>query len=49
MTIDADFFIDNLELVPHPEGGYYKEIYRSDGIISADALPGRYNNNEDKY
>lgn len=27
--------IDLLELQPHPEGGYYKETYRSTGVISA--------------
>lgn len=26
--------IDRLELQPHPEGGFYKEVYRSKGIIS---------------
>ncbi|MEM1001964.1 MAG: cupin domain-containing protein, partial [Bacteroidota bacterium] len=25
--------IDQLELVPHPEGGYYKETYRSKGSL----------------
>ena len=31
-----------LELEPHPEGGYYREIYRSDESLPADALPRRY-------
>lgn len=26
--------ISDLELQKHPEGGYYKEVYRSEGIIS---------------
>lgn len=30
-------------LLPHPEGGYYKETYRSAETISIDALPGRFN------
>ena len=38
----ADYWIDKLELLSHPEGGFYKEIYRSDEAISADALPERY-------
>jgi len=35
--------IKNLELVKHPEGGYYKEIYRSNETISKKNLPTRYN------
>ena len=31
--------IEKLELLPHPEGGYYKEVYRSEAIIKRDALP----------
>jgi uncharacterized protein len=30
-------------LQPHPEGGFYKETYRSAEIIDATALPGRFN------
>lgn len=30
--------IANLQLEPHPEGGYYRETYRSEGIIPAQAL-----------
>jgi uncharacterized protein len=26
---NSDYFINSLELIPHPEGGYYKEIYRN--------------------
>jgi uncharacterized protein len=25
----ARYFIEHLQLLPHPEGGYYKETYRS--------------------
>ena len=35
---NAAFYIDHLALQPHPEGGYYKETYRSDGLIPARAL-----------
>ncbi len=31
--------IDKLQLSPHPEGGYFKEIYRSTGIIPEHCLP----------
>ena len=32
-------YIDHLQLQPHPEGGYYKETYRSDGVIARHCLP----------
>ena len=35
---EAEFYIKYLGLTPHPEGGYYKETYRSEGIIPATAL-----------
>jgi predicted cupin superfamily sugar epimerase len=35
---DAAFYIQHLQLQPHPEGGYYKETYRSEGFISGDFL-----------
>ena len=31
MTVD--FLVKKLNLLPHPEGGYYKETYRSEGKI----------------
>ncbi len=34
--------IKHLDLLPHPEGGYYKETYRSVGNINADSLAGNY-------
>lgn len=33
MTQTADSIIKELDLTPHPEGGYYKEAYRSSGVI----------------
>ena len=35
-------WIKTLEMTPHPEGGYYKEIYRSQDIIQTTGLPQRY-------
>ena len=35
----AESLIKVLELQPHPEGGYFKETYRSIGTISASCLP----------
>jgi uncharacterized protein len=34
--------IEQYALLPHPEGGYYKETYRSSEIISKEALPDRF-------
>lgn len=35
---DAQYWIDNLKLKPHPEGGYYRETYRSEIVIPRSAL-----------
>jgi uncharacterized protein len=35
----ADDIIKHLQLQPHPEGGFFKEIYRSPGIIPSQSLP----------
>lgn len=37
-----DYWLDKLELEPHPEGGYFKEIYRSEDIIKKSALKDRF-------
>ncbi|HCL07093.1 MAG TPA: hypothetical protein DHW64_14605 [Chitinophagaceae bacterium] len=34
--------IEQYALLPHPEGGYYKETYRSSEIISKETLPDRF-------
>ncbi len=34
--------IGHLELQPHPEGGYFKETYRSNGSIPSDVLGNTY-------
>ncbi len=39
MTKTAQYWIDRLNLVPHPEGGYYRESYRSAISIAREALP----------
>ena len=38
----AAHYINHLKLQPHPEGGFYKETYRSGESIGADALPERF-------
>jgi uncharacterized protein len=37
-----EFLIKSLELLPHPEGGFYKETYRSEGKIAKGALPAAF-------
>jgi len=38
----ASDLIKQLNLTPHPEGGYFREIYRADEKIPGSALPNRY-------
>ncbi|MFH0735742.1 MAG: cupin domain-containing protein [bacterium] len=40
--ISAGEWIEKLDLTPHPEGGYFKEVYRSNEIINIQGLPQRY-------
>lgn len=42
MNKTASDYIRKLNLEPHPEGGYFKEIYRSNEIINGVSLPRRY-------
>jgi len=37
MNEKAKYYIQKLQLKKHPEGGYYREIYRSGEMISIDA------------
>jgi uncharacterized protein len=39
---DAEYWIGKLEMNKHPEGGYYKEIYRSGETVDAVHLPERF-------
>lgn len=32
--------VERFELIPHPEGGYFKEVYRSDLTITHPGVPG---------
>jgi uncharacterized protein len=40
--MDAGYFIRHLQLQPHPEGGFFKETYRSKTIIPSKALPANF-------
>ena len=42
MSTQAQKYIEKLQLKPHPEGGYYKEIYRAGEMILSEHLPKRY-------
>ena len=42
MVKDAGYWIEKLGLAEHPEGGYFRRIYRSRELIHKDCLPERY-------
>ena len=42
MNNEVAHLINQLQLIPHPEGGYFRETYRSDGIIPQNALPQKF-------
>ena len=37
--LTAKAWVEKLQLEPHPEGGYFRQTYRSDFIIPREALP----------
>ncbi|MFZ0477527.1 MAG: cupin domain-containing protein [Terriglobales bacterium] len=39
MPNDAAYWIQKLDLTPHPEGGYYRQTYRSSLLLAKHALP----------
>lgn len=39
---EVSFLIEEFDLQPHPEGGFFKETYRSKGKIAKSALPTVY-------
>lgn len=42
MILTTELLIQQYNLLPHPEGGWYKETYKSSESIEADALPERF-------
>jgi predicted cupin superfamily sugar epimerase len=42
MIASALYWINRLQLIKHPEGGYYKEVYRSGEFVHKKNLPDRY-------
>ncbi len=47
MTVE--FLVQQYNMLPHPEGGYYKETYRSDAVTYFDELQGKRNNSTGIY
>lgn len=45
----AEDWIHHLGLSPHPEGGFFRETYRAEGIIPAQALPTHFVGGERCY
>lgn len=43
--LNARQWIERLELIKHPEGGYYKETYRAEETIAKNHLPERFSGN----
>lgn len=42
MNEKAKYYINKLKLISHPEGGYFREVYRSGEFIEIDNLQNRY-------
>jgi uncharacterized protein len=42
---NADYWINHLDLTRHPEGGFFREVYRSEEIITSSSLPERFSGN----
>ena len=42
ISLSAADYVAQLQLQPHPEGGYYSRTYESDEQIAAAALPARF-------
>lgn len=45
MLEKVKYYIEKLQLLPHPEGGYYREVYRAGEMILAEYLPGNFKGN----
>lgn len=38
MMNNVQQLVEKLALLPHPEGGFFKETYRSEGLVSQASL-----------
>ena len=43
--MQVEEIVNKLNLLPHPEGGFYKETYRSEGLISEGSLNEKFSGN----
>lgn len=39
---DVNFWVKKMSLLPHPEGGYYKESYRCEESVGKNCVPERF-------
>lgn len=42
MNLKAKYYIDKLKLIEHPEGGYFREFYRSEELVDGKRLHNRF-------
>jgi uncharacterized protein len=42
MTKDPEYWIEKLNLKAHPEGGYYRQTYRAELVLTKDSLPHQF-------
>ena len=42
MAHDKDYWVERLQLQPHPEGGFYRETYRAGLLFPKNSLPEAY-------
>ncbi len=42
MMLTADYLIKKLNLKPHPEGGYFREVYKCSFRVDGSALPPKF-------
>ena len=42
MGKDGAYWVEKLNLQPHPDGGYYRQSYRSDLLLTGQALPAEF-------
>ncbi|MGA9978961.1 MAG: cupin domain-containing protein [Candidatus Sulfotelmatobacter sp.] len=42
MAKDANYWIKNLRLEPHPEGGFFRQTYKADLVLPHEALPPQF-------
>jgi len=42
VRLKPEYWIQKLGLVPHPEGGFYREVYRAGESVAEEGLPRRF-------